>query len=258
MRDDRDSSIAPSRYRHRVIALSRYRAIVIAPSHHRHRTIAPSLHRAIAPSRYRAIVIAPSHHRVIVIAPSRHRHRVIVIASSHHRPKSRWYDGAIVKCIALSGFHSYALVVVCCWYVTFLWNPDRAMHFTIAPSYHRLVGQWCDGAMTMTRWRDDDGAIARWSDGAMVRWRDDDSAMTIVRWRVVRWRWRDALARHRHRTIVPSLLRHRAIVIATSHPGFPQSLKSPWILGFPWKVLENEFVLEKSLNLGDLPWNFNW
>ena len=39
-------------------------------------------------------------------------------------------------------------------------------------------------------------------------------------------------------------------------PGFPQSLKSPWILGFPWKVLENEFVLEKSLNLGDLPWNF--
>ena len=41
-------------------------------------------------------------------------------------------------------------------------------------------------------------------------------------------------------------------------PGFPQSLKSPWILGFPWKVLENEFVLEKSLNLGDLPWNFNW
>ena len=33
-------------------------------------------------------------------------------------------------------------------------------------------------------------------------------------------------------------------------PGFPQSLKSPWILGFPWKVLENEFVLEKSLNLG--------
>ena len=40
--------------------------------------------------------------------------------------------------------------------------------------------------------------------------------------------------------------------------GFPQSLKSPWILGFPWKVLENEFVLEKSLNLGDLPWNFNW
>ena len=45
-----------------------------------------------------------------------------------------------------------------------LWNPDRAMHFTIAPSYHRLVGQWCDGAMTMTRWRDDDGAIARWCD----------------------------------------------------------------------------------------------
>ena len=41
-------------------------------------------------------------------------------------------------------------------------------------------------------------------------------------------------------------------------PGFPQSLKSPWILGFPWKVLENVFVLEKSLNLGDLPWNFNW
>ena len=40
--------------------------------------------------------------------------------------------------------------------------------------------------------------------------------------------------------------------------GFPQSLKSPWILAFPWKVLENEFVLEKSLNLGDLPWNFNW
>ena len=40
--------------------------------------------------------------------------------------------------------------------------------------------------------------------------------------------------------------------------GFPQSLKSPWILCFPWKVLENEFVLEKSLNLGDLPWNFNW
>ena len=37
--------------------------------------------------------------------------------------------------------------------------------------------------------------------------------------------------------------------------GFPQSLKSPWILGFPWKVLENEFVLEKYLNLGDLPWN---
>ena len=26
--------------------------------------------------------------------------------------------------------------------------------------------------------------------------------------------------------------------------GFPQSLKSPWILGFPWKVLENEFFLE--------------
>ena len=43
-----------------------------------------------------------------------------------------------------------------------------------------------------------------------------------------------------------------------SNPGFPQSLKSPWILGFPWKVLENEFVLEKSLKLGDLPWNFNW
>ena len=40
--------------------------------------------------------------------------------------------------------------------------------------------------------------------------------------------------------------------------GFPQSLKSPWILGFPWKVLENDFVLEKSLNLGYLPWNFNW
>ena len=39
-------------------------------------------------------------------------------------------------------------------------------------------------------------------------------------------------------------------------PGFPQSLKSPWILGFPWKVLEKWFVLEKSLNLGDLPWNF--
>ena len=31
--------------------------------------------------------------------------------------------------------------------------------------------------------------------------------------------------------------------------GFPQSLKT-WILGFPWK-LEKEFVLEKSLNLGD-------
>ena len=40
-----------------------------------------------------------------------------------------------------------------------------------------------------------------------------------------------------------------------SSAGFPQSLKSPWILGFPWKVLENEFILEKSLNLGDLPWN---
>ena len=41
------------------------------------------------------------------------------------------------------------------------------------------------------------------------------------------------------------------------YSGFPQSLKCPWILGFPWKVLENEFVLEKSLKLGDLPWNFN-
>ena len=51
----------------------------------------------------------------------------------------------------------------------FLWNPDRAMHFTIAPSYHRLVGRWCDGAMVRWRWRDDDDA--------MVRWRDDDGAM---------------------------------------------------------------------------------
>ena len=28
-----------------------------------------------------------------------------------------------------------------------VWTPDRAMHFTIAQSYHRLIGQWCDGAM---------------------------------------------------------------------------------------------------------------
>ena len=86
-------AIAPSRYRHRAIALSSSR----------HRTIAPSRHRSIAPSCHRAIVIAPSHRRVIVIAPSRHRHHTI--APSHHRYTSRWYDGAIVKCMALSGFH---------------------------------------------------------------------------------------------------------------------------------------------------------
>ena len=39
-------------------------------------------------------------------------------------------------------------------------------------------------------------------------------------------------------------------VCTSTTSGFPQSLKSPWIWGFPWKVLENEFVLEKSLNLG--------
>ena len=25
----------------------------------------------------------------------------------------------------------------------------------------------------------------------------------------------------------------------------------------PWKLIENEFVLEKFLNLGDIPWSFN-
>ena len=94
-----------SRHRVIVIAPSRYRHRVIAPS--RHRSIALSRHRTIAPSRYRAIVIAPSHHRVIVIAPSRHRYRAI--APSHHRHTSRWYDGAIVKCMALSGFHRISI-----------------------------------------------------------------------------------------------------------------------------------------------------
>ena len=72
-------------------------------------------------------------------------------------------------------------------YFCFVWNPDMAMHFTIAPSYHRLVGRWCDGAMTMTRWRDDDDAMVRWRDSAMVRWRDG----AIARWSdgaMTRWR----------------------------------------------------------------------
>ena len=64
-------------------------------SSHRYRAI------ALSSSRHRAIVISSSRHRAI--ASSRHRHRAI--APSHHWPTSRWYDGAIVKCMALSGFH---------------------------------------------------------------------------------------------------------------------------------------------------------
>ena len=79
--EHRAIAIAPSRCCHRAIVLSSF-----APSSSRHRTIAPSRHRAIASSS------------------SRHRHRTI--APSHHRPTSRWYEGAIVKCMALSGFHS--------------------------------------------------------------------------------------------------------------------------------------------------------
>ena len=129
--------IALSRHRHRAIAPSRYRAIVIAPSHRRVIVIAPSCHRhrAIASSTYKSmvrlrddaiviarwcdgddaiehraiaivIVIAPSRYRHRTIAPSSSHHRVIVIAPSHHRPTSRWYDGAVVKYMTLSGFHT--------------------------------------------------------------------------------------------------------------------------------------------------------
>ena len=84
---DSDSTMLRWRWRDRA---SRHRVIVIAPSRYRHRVIASSHH------------IAPSLHRAL--APSRHRHRAI--APSHHRHTSRWYDGAIVKCMALSGFHT--------------------------------------------------------------------------------------------------------------------------------------------------------
>ena len=41
-------------------------------------------------------------------------------------------------------------------------------------------------------------------------------------------------------------------------PRVPTVLEKSLNFGFSLKVLENEFVLEKSLNLGDLPWIFNW
>ena len=47
--------------------------------------------------------------------------------------------GTLTSSIKFQSFHSV--------HIRFIWNPDRAMHFTIAPSYHRLVGRWCDGAM---------------------------------------------------------------------------------------------------------------
>ena len=91
----------------------------------------------------------------------------------------------------------------CIWCAK-LWKPDRAMHFTIASSYPGPVGRWCDGAMTMTRWHDDDDAMARY------RWRDDDSAILYPVIAIS-----PSCHRHcaiaSHRSIARSRHRHRAI-----------------------------------------------
>ena len=51
-----------------------------------------------------------------------------------------------------------------------LWNPDRAIKFTIASSSLR---RWHDGATV----RQCDAAMARWRDNAMPRWCDVVMAM---------------------------------------------------------------------------------
>ena len=72
-----------------------------------------------------------------------------------------------------------------------VWNLDRAVELTIAPSYHRFVG---DGAI--------DGAMAmeRYCDGSIKH-----CAIVIAR------------SSYRHRVIAPWSPHHRVIVIAPSH-----------------------------------------
>ena len=53
----------------------------------------------------RTIAIALSYHRVIVITSSRYRYRSIAPST-----QTRWCDGTIVDCVALSGFHNYFLL----------------------------------------------------------------------------------------------------------------------------------------------------
>ena len=131
-KEHRTIVIAPSRFRHRAIALSSscHHAIAIGPSLQRVIAIAPSHHRprwhdvAITMARwqwrdsdgamlFRVIAIAstPSRHhslrhRSIAIMPSRHRHRYRAIVPSHHRPTSQWYDDAIVKSYSIADWAS--------------------------------------------------------------------------------------------------------------------------------------------------------
>ena len=72
-----------------------------------------------------------------------------------------------------------------------VWNLDRAVELTIAPSYHRfVVDRAIDGAMAMERWCD--GSIKH-------------CAIVIAR------------SSYRHRVIASWSLHHRVIVITPSH-----------------------------------------
>ena len=98
-----------------------------------------------------------------------------------------------------------------------LWNPDRAMHFTIAPSYHRLVGRWCDGAkvkcMALSGFHMSFRILRK--EFCCLNTPGSSYESTIDRF--------IAPSRYRHRVIAPSrnrsiaLSRHRVIVIAPSH-----------------------------------------
>ena len=114
------------------------------------------------------------------------------------------YDTSTIKL----DLHNFAILIKEQYHL--LWNPDRALHFTIAPSYHRLVGRWRDDDDAMERWRDDDGAMT------ITRWRNSDGAMlyhviaiasSCHRYRTIAI----ALSRHRNRTIASSSSRHRTI-----------------------------------------------
>lgn len=97
----------------------RYRTVASSLSHHRVFTIVSLCYRTTTSlchpyivmtlSRHLIIVIAISHHHFMVIAPPLYRHRII--APLHYRRKCRfvvrWFDEAIVKYMALSGFHTF-------------------------------------------------------------------------------------------------------------------------------------------------------
>ena len=64
-----------------------------------------------------------------------------------------------------------------------------------------------------------------WVDGAMTRCCDDDGAMTMTRWyeycagdgAKTQWWWCDRIMAMKRWSIAPSVLRHRTILISSSH-----------------------------------------